>query len=158
MMIKISDNPDEVLDMSLENIDILKNQAHKIRVEEIMRYIKILQEAEEDSKYSKQGRIYLELAVIKMCKIEYDTSMEIMLSRLNKIEESIKNGTIKVSENKIGEINNIKKVNTPTSKPKTESIVKEDVANMESDIEESYGESNITLEMVKNPLKIFNSY
>ena len=153
MMIKISDNPDEVLDMSLENIDILKNQAHKIRVEEIMRYIKILQEAEEDSKYSKQGRIYLELAVIKMCKIEYDTSMEIMLSRLNKIEESIKNGTIKVSENKIGEINNIKKVNTPTSKPKTESIVKEDVANMESDIEESYGESNITLEMVKKSFK-----
>ncbi|WP_461613591.1 DNA polymerase III subunit gamma/tau [Clostridium sp. Marseille-QA1073] len=152
MMIKISDNPDDVLDMSIENIELLKSQAHKIRVEEIMRYIKILQEAEDNSKYSKQGRIYLELAVIKMCKIEYDTSMEIMLSRLNKIEESIKNGTIKVSENKVSEINNIKKVNAPISKPKTESIVKEDIADIEI-TDDTYGESNITLEMVKKSFK-----
>jgi len=152
MMIKISDNPDDVLDMSVENIELLKSQAHKIRVEEIMRYIKILQEAEDNSKYSKQGRIYLELAVIKMCKVEYDTSMEIMLSRLNKIEESIKNGTIKVSENKISEINNIKKVNAPISKPKAESVVKEDIADMEIN-EDAYGESNITLEMVKKSFK-----
>jgi len=152
MMIKISDNPDDVLDMSIENIELLKSQAHKIRVEEIMRYIKVLQEAEDNSKYSKQGRIYLELAVIKMCKVEYDTSMEIMLSRLNKIEESIKNGTIKVSENKISEINNIKKVNAPISKPKTESVVKEDIADMEVN-DDTYGESNITLEMVKKSFK-----
>lgn len=152
MMIKISDNPDDVLDMSIENIELLKSQAHKIRVEEIMRYIKILQEAEDNSKYSKQGRIYLELAVIKMCKVEYDTSMEIMLSRLNKIEESIKNGIIKVSENKISEINNIKKVNAPISKPKTESVVKEDIADMEVN-DDTYGESNITLEMVKKSFK-----
>jgi DNA polymerase-3 subunit gamma/tau len=152
MMIKISDNPDEVLDMSIENIELLKSQAHKIRVEEIMRYIKILQEAEDNSKYSKQGRIYLELAVIKMCKIEYDTSMEIMLSRLNKIEESIKNGTIKVSENKVSEINNIKKVNAPILKPKTESVVKEDIASIEI-TDDTYGESNITLEMVKKSFK-----
>ena len=152
MMIKISDNPDDVLDMSIENIELLKSQAHKIRVEEIMRYIKILQEAEDNSKYSKQGRIYLELAVIKMCKVEYDTSMEIMLSRLNKIEESIKNGTIKVSENKISEINNIKKVNAPISKPKTESVVKEDIADIEIN-DDTCGESNITLEMVKKSFK-----
>lgn len=152
MMIKISDNPDEVLDMSIENIELLKSQAHKIRVEEIMRYIKILQEAEDNSKYSKQGRIYLELAVIKMCKIEYDTSMEIMLSRLNKIEESIKNGTIKVSENKVSEINNIKKVNAPILKPKTEGVVKEDIASIEI-TDDTYGESNITLEMVKKSFK-----
>lgn len=152
MMIKISDNPDEVLDMSIENIELLKSQAHKIRVEEIMRYIKILQEAEDNSKYSKQGRIYLELAVIKMCKIEYDTSMEIMLSRLNKIEESIKNGTIKVSENKVSEINNIKKVNATILKPKTEGVVKEDIASIEI-TDDTYGESNITLEMVKKSFK-----
>ncbi|WP_454052239.1 DNA polymerase III subunit gamma/tau [Clostridium sp. Marseille-Q7071] len=152
MMIKISDNPDDVLDMSIENIELLKSQAYKIRVEEIMRYIKILQEAEDNSKYSKQGRIYLELAVIKMCKVEYDTSMEIMLSRLNKIEESIKNGTIKVSENKISEINNIKKVNAPISKPKTESVVNEDIVDMEI-TDDTCGESNITLEMVKKSFK-----
>ena len=32
-----------------------------------------------------------------MCKIEYDTSSEVMLTRLNKLEESLRNGSIKVS-------------------------------------------------------------
>ena len=53
-----------------------------------MRCIRILQEAENNAKISKQARLYCELAVIKMCKIEYDTSNEVMLTRLNKLEES----------------------------------------------------------------------
>ena len=32
-----------------------------------------------------------------MCKIEYDTSNEVILSRLNKLEESLKSGNIKVA-------------------------------------------------------------
>lgn len=97
LMVKISNNPEEVVDMSEENIKLLKEQGEKIRVEEIMRCIRILQEAEEQSKWSKQGRVYLELAVIKMCKIEYDTSKEVLLSRINKLEEAIKQGKITVA-------------------------------------------------------------
>ena len=87
MMAKVSDNVEDILDMSSENIDILKEQAAKIRVEEIMRNIKILQDAQEQAKWSKQSRIYLELAVIKMLKIEYDTSKEVLLARINNIEK-----------------------------------------------------------------------
>lgn len=94
MMVKISKNAEEILDMSQENIKLIREQSEKIRVEEIMRYIKILQDTEEESKWSKQSRIYLELAVIKMCKIEYDISNEIILARLNKLEGMIKNGSI----------------------------------------------------------------
>ncbi|MCR1975466.1 DNA polymerase III subunit gamma/tau [Clostridium sporogenes] len=97
LMVKVSKNPDEILDMSSENIDLVKEQAEKIRIEEIMRNIKILQDAEQQSKWVKQSRIYLELAVLKMCKIEYDTSKEVILSRLNKIEELIKSGNIKLA-------------------------------------------------------------
>ncbi|KRU27101.1 subunits gamma and tau of DNA polymerase III [Clostridium sporogenes] len=99
LMVKVSKNPNEILDMSSENIDLVKEQSEKIRIEEIMRNIKILQEAEQQSKWIKQNRIYLELAVLKMCKIEYDTSKEVILSRLNKIEELIKSGNIKLAIN-----------------------------------------------------------
>ncbi len=99
LMVKVSKNPNEILDMSSENIDLVKEQSEKIRIEEIMRDIKILQEAEQQSKWVKQNRIYLELAVLKMCKIEYDTSKEVILSRLNKIEELIKSGNIKLAIN-----------------------------------------------------------
>ncbi|MBZ9632757.1 DNA polymerase III subunit gamma/tau [Clostridium sp. FP1] len=97
LMAKVSEDVEEILDMSSENIGIIKQQAAKIRVEEIMRNIKILQDAEEQAKWSKQNRIYLELAVIKMCKIEYDTSKEVLLSRINKLEEIIKQGKITVA-------------------------------------------------------------
>lgn len=97
LMVKVSNNPSEVLDMSLENIELLKTQATKISVEEIMRFIRILQDAEEQSKWSKQGRIYLELALIKMCRLEFDTSPEVMLSRLNYIQSKLESGAYTVN-------------------------------------------------------------
>lgn len=96
LMVKVTSNPEEVLDMSLENIAMVREQGRKIRVEEIMRAIRILQEAEINSKASKQSRLYLELAIIKMCKIEYDTSNEVILSRINKLEENLKSGNIQI--------------------------------------------------------------
>lgn len=97
LMVKVSKNPEDILDMSEENMELLKDQAQKIRIEEIMRDIRILQDAEDQSKWTKQSRIYLELAVIKMCKIEYDTSKEVILSRLNRLEEALKEGELKVT-------------------------------------------------------------
>lgn len=99
LMIKVTTNPEEVLDMSLENITLVREQGRKIRVEEIMRNIRILQEAEANSKMSKQSRLYLELSIIKMCKIEYDTSNEVILSRMNRLEEDLKNGKVQIVSN-----------------------------------------------------------
>ncbi|WP_297426161.1 DNA polymerase III subunit gamma/tau [Clostridium sp.] len=96
LMVKVTNNPEEVLDMSLENIYLVKEQGRRIRVEEIMRAIRILQEAEINSKASKQSRLYLELAIIKMCKIEYDTSNEVIVSRINQLEESLQSGKIQM--------------------------------------------------------------
>lgn len=96
LMVKVTHSPEEVLDMSEENILKLKEQSTQVRIEEIMRCIRILQEGEESAKLSKQARIYLELSIIKMCKIEYDTSKEVLLTRINKLEEIIKNGRIKI--------------------------------------------------------------
>lgn len=97
LMVKVSNNPSEVLDMSLENIELIKTQATKISIEEIMRFIRILQDAEEQSKWSKQGRIYLELALIKMCRLEFDTSPEVMLSRLNYIQSKLDSGAYTIN-------------------------------------------------------------
>lgn len=96
LMVKVTNNPEEVLDMAEENIALIKEQGARIRVEEVMRAIRILQEAEGNAKLSKQARLYLELATIQMCKVEYDTSNEIILARLNKLEEGLKNGRLKV--------------------------------------------------------------
>lgn len=147
MMVKITDKPEDVLDMSTENIETLKYQASKLRIEEIMRYIRILQETEEQCKWSRQSRIFLELAMIKMIKIEYDTSKEIILSRINKIEKAIKEGTINIKSNKDNNIDiNNQKENIETSKISTAAIEKEEIPE-EEDNEDH--ESNLTLDKVK---------
>lgn len=90
MICKVSSNLDEIISLSKDAIENLKDQSNKINIESIMRYIKILQEAEDQSKWTKQTRLYLEIAVIKICKREYDTSSEIIITRLNNLEQNIK--------------------------------------------------------------------
>lgn len=150
LMVKVSQNPEEILDMSEENINFIKEQAQKIRIEEIMRDIRILQDAEEQSKWTKQSRIYLELAVIKMCKIEYDTSKEVMLSRLNKIEEALKDGEIKVSCERI-----VPKVVNKEAKQKLEGTIKKEVKANENiqPIRDENIYSKVSLDMVKKSWK-----
>lgn len=118
LMAKVTNNAEEVLDMSEENIALIKEQSARLRAEEIMRCIRILQEAEGNAKVSKQARLYLELSIIKMCKIEYDTSSEVILTRLNRLEENLKNGNIAVAvkEGVMVEATSMKKAATPASK------------------------------------------
>ncbi|WP_294133801.1 DNA polymerase III subunit gamma/tau [uncultured Clostridium sp.] len=149
LMVKVTNNPEEVLDMSEENIALIKEQGARLRAEEIMRCIRILQEAENNAKLSKQARLYCELAVIKMCKIEYDTSNEVMLTRLNKLEESLRNGSIKVAtaSKEVAQISNSKQVNTMPNKK----VVKEQYSN-EGNVGEN-PDSKITINDVKKSWK-----
>ena len=136
LMAKVTNNPEEVLDMSEENIALIKEQSARLRAEEIMRCIRILQEAENNAKLSKQARLYCELAIIKMCKIEYDTSSEVMLTRLNKLEENLKNGSIKVAtvESQNNNINAVKKsINNEESKKPTQTQHIEETLSGNSD-------------------------
>ena len=149
LMVKVTNNPEEVLDMSEENIALIKEQGARLRAEEIMRCIRILQETENNAKLSKQARLYCELAVIKMCKIEYDTSNEVMLTRLNKLEESLRNGSIKVATatKEVSQISASKPVNTITNNK----VVKEQYSNVGNVSENS--DSKITINDVKKSWK-----
>jgi DNA polymerase-3 subunit gamma/tau len=146
MIVRVSQSPEDILDMSQENIELIKVQAQKIRIEEIMRNIKVLQEAEEQGKWSKQSRIYLELAIIKMCRIEYDTSKEVLLSRINKMEEIVKQGKIMVACETVtpAATNNVRESKPVTNKPKEAEI---------RPVEEFNSDSELTLDMVKKKWK-----
>lgn len=146
MMVKVSTNPDGILDMSEENIELVKEQAKRIRIEEIMRDIRILEDAQEGSKWAKQSRIYLELAAIKMCKIQYDTSIEVVLSRLNRLEETLKSGNVNIAH----EASELSKSITP-QKIKKQEISSEPLESDKNIV--CNEESNLTLDMVRKRWK-----
>jgi DNA polymerase-3 subunit gamma/tau len=147
MIAKVSVNPQEVIDMSSENLIKVQEQAHKIPLEEIMRCIRVLQEAEEKSKWSKQTRIYLELAVIKICKVEYDTSKEVLISRINRLEDIIKSGKINVATPKAVQNNEIVKTKNDRIINSINNRSKQEITD--ENIEEINTETNLTLDIIK---------
>jgi len=90
LVAKIMPNPEEVVNLSKEDIEIIQKQGNIASNEVITRIIRILQKAEEQAKFSKQSRIYLELAIISLTKNELDTSKESMLGRLSVIEDYLR--------------------------------------------------------------------
>ncbi|MGB4588421.1 MAG: DNA polymerase III subunit gamma/tau [Clostridiaceae bacterium] len=94
LLAKIMPNPEEVIDLSKEDIEVIKRQGDISSNEIITRIIRTLQKAEEQAKFSKQSRIYLELAIISLTKNELDSSKESMLGRLSVIEDYLRRGNL----------------------------------------------------------------
>ena len=68
LLLKGSDDMEEVLDMSSENMALLKEEARLVEADVLMRYIRIFSELSNQVKYSSQKRILIEIAIIKLCK------------------------------------------------------------------------------------------
>lgn len=92
LMTKILENPEDVIDMSSEGIQTLKNSAAKFDRESIVRCIKYLSELENEAKWYSNPRILLEVAVVRMCKAAGDDSLEGLMTRLSKLEKMISEG------------------------------------------------------------------
>lgn len=139
LMTKITKNPEQVIDASLEEIESLKKRGEKIRVEEIMRDIRILEDSLTQAKWSTQSRIYLELSIMKLCRIEYDTSKETIISRLNQLQEIIKSGSFKAAP-----------VNEEQKKEKREPVKVIEKKEEPEKVNPENPESKITLEQAEN--------
>lgn len=92
LVAKIMPNPEQVIDLSREDIEMIKMQGGLAGNDMVTKAIRLLQEAEEQAKYSKQSRIYLELAIIALTKNELDSSRESLLGRISVLEDYIRSG------------------------------------------------------------------
>ena len=94
LLVKTSDNMEDVIDVSSDNLLRLKEEAAGIEMETIIRYIRIFSELASKMKYATQKRILLEVALIKLCKPEMETSQDTLLDRIRAVEEKIENGLV----------------------------------------------------------------
>lgn len=72
MLVQSSDDMEDVLDISSENLALLKEEASMVDADILMRYIRIFSELGSQIKYASQKRILIEIAVIKLCKPEME--------------------------------------------------------------------------------------
>lgn len=92
MLVKSSDNIEDVIDVSTDNLIRLKEEAQMADMEIIMRYIRIFSELSGQIRYASQKRIMIEMALIKLCKPAMETSQDALLDRIREVEDKLENG------------------------------------------------------------------
>ena len=92
LLIKSSDDIEDVIDVSTDNLVRLREEAGMMEVDAIMRYIRIFSELSGQIRYAAQKRILIEIALIKLCRPDMEKDYESVVERVRAIEEKIENG------------------------------------------------------------------
>lgn len=93
LLVKSSDNMEDVLDVSTENLAQLKEEAQMIESYTLLRYIRIFSELSNQMRFATQKRIMLEIAFIKLCTPAMEVDRDSVLDRVRTIEDKIENGS-----------------------------------------------------------------
>ena len=91
MMTKFINDLEDIINLSCENIERINKQGQDITVEFIHSSILLLSNTLNEAKWSSQPRTLLELAIIKISEPEMNSSIESLLARISKLENSISN-------------------------------------------------------------------
>ncbi len=92
MLLKSSDDMEDVLEMSSDNIALLKEEAGMVDTEVLMRYIQVLSALSNDIKFASQKRVLIEIALIKLCKPQMETDISALNNRIANLEKKVEEG------------------------------------------------------------------
>ena len=92
LLIKSSEGMEEVLDMSTENLALLKEEAQMIQDEFLLRYIRILSTLSNQLRNTMQKRVLVEVAVIKLCRPQMEEDYDSLLERVDMLETKVEEG------------------------------------------------------------------
>lgn len=92
LLAKTSEHIEDVVDMSFENLEALKEDAELVTAGVLMRYIRIFSELSGQIRYSAQKRVLIEIALIKLTKPEMEENMDSLAARLERLEDRIASG------------------------------------------------------------------
>lgn len=104
LLLKSSDDIDDQLDISSENIESMKLAADKVTMDQLMRYIRIFSGLSNEIRYATQKRVTLEIAVIKLTTPQMEQDMDSILDRLRVLEEKVEKGAMSLSEEQLAMI------------------------------------------------------
>ena len=92
MLLKSSDDMEDVLEMSSDNLALLKEESKMVDTEILMRYIQVLSALSNDIKYASGKRVLIEIALIKLCKPEMEMDISALNNRMANLEKKVEEG------------------------------------------------------------------
>ena len=98
LLAQSSENIEDVIDVSTENMERLMAEAQMTDMNALMRYIRIFSELSGKIKYASQKRILIEVALIKLCRPGMETDMDSLFARIRDLEKKMENGVALVPQ------------------------------------------------------------
>ncbi len=146
MLVQSSDNLEDVIDMSTDNLIRLKEEAQMVKMSQIIRYIRIFSELAGQIRYAAQKRILVEIALIKLCKPSMEADTEALVERIRDVEEKLENGiTVMASELPLQTAGSM---SAPAKKPERPKAIPEDVKQIVSNWPTIVGNTD-------NPMRLY---
>ena len=134
LLVKSSDNMEDVLDVSSENLALLKEEAQMIDSDTLIRYIRIFSDPTNQLKYATQKRVLLEVTLIKLCRPAMDQNKDALLDRIRAIEKQLEEGAWEAPvRERIVYASDAKEAGEPKPKPELPQALNEDVKAVAKD-------------------------
>lgn len=134
LLVKSSDNMEDVLDVSSENLALLKEEAQMIDSDTLIRYIRIFSDLTNQLKYAIQKRVLLEVTLIKLCRPAMDQNKDALLDRIRAIEKQLEEGAWEAPvRDRIVYASDAKEAGEPKPKPELPQALNEDVKAVAKD-------------------------
>ena len=94
LLVQSSDNMEDVLDISSDNLTLMKEEAQMIEASQLMRYIRVFSELSNQIRYATQKRVMIEIALIKLCKPEMEEDYASLAERIAQLEKKVEEGVL----------------------------------------------------------------
>ena len=134
LLVKSSDNMEDVLDVSSENLALLKEEAQMIDSDTLIRYIRIFSDLTNQLKYATQKRVLLEVTLIKLCRPAMDQNKDALLDRIRAIEKQLEDGAWEAPvRERVVYASDAKEAAAPKPKPELPQALNEDVKAVAKD-------------------------
>ena len=92
MLLQSSTDASDVLEMSQENLKLLKEDAGLTDLNGVMRYIRVFSELSGQLKNSSQKRVMVEVALIKLTRPAMELNLDSVLDRIKVLERQMETG------------------------------------------------------------------
>lgn len=148
MLLKSVKNPDDILIVGRDELEVLKSHAERISLSEIVHIMDVLGSAFERMNRGADSRTEMETAVVKLCSPQLDVTEDAVLSRIGALERTvnrlmnmISSGTLTVQKddnlNKNGETSNKAETSENTAEFKDTENLENAVSNQAEDTQNS---------------------
>lgn len=97
LILKSTDDAENLLEMSEDNLRQLREEAKAIKEETLMRFIRVFSELSSQLRYSGQKRVLIEMALIRLTKPQMEHNLDSIIQRISQLEDRMDTGGASIS-------------------------------------------------------------